>query len=98
MDFRNSKQHTDSPQQPARNVSLDSMNEEDIYVQKNEVEQPPIPKSINEETHEQPQGSRIGFYIEMTVILTVLFFAESSRGMVMPSLNLYVDYVGRLRK
>ncbi|PRP89052.1 Major Facilitator Superfamily (MFS) [Planoprotostelium fungivorum] len=27
----------------------------------------------------------------MLIILTVLFFAESSRGMVMPSLNLYVD-------
>jgi len=49
---------------------------------------PALPSKGEGEKHED---SRWVFYVEMIVILTVLFFAESSRGMVMPSLNLYVD-------
>eukprot|EP01117_Protostelium_nocturnum_P012980 TRINITY_DN4807_c0_g1_i1.p1 TRINITY_DN4807_c0_g1~~TRINITY_DN4807_c0_g1_i1.p1 ORF type:complete len:489 (+),score=148.14 TRINITY_DN4807_c0_g1_i1:155-1621(+) len=40
---------------------------------------------------EEVKERKTSFYIEMVVILTVLFFAESSRGMVVPSLNYYVD-------
>lgn len=75
-----------SDEEGNRPVSLDSIPEEYDRLQSQE---PLLP---NEQVHHQ-EASRWTFYVEMLIILTVLFFAESSRGMVMPSLNLYVDSV-----
>jgi len=63
-------------------------NSEEIKIR--EIQEPLL---IQDDSPKEQPASKWNFYVEMTVILTVLFFAESSRGMVMPSLNLYVDYL-----